>query len=53
MAGTIPKPQLRGLLHSKLKTALIGAVGTSILTGILWKVLVMDPRKQAYVDFYK
>lgn len=47
------KPQLRGLLHSQIKTNLIVAIGLSIVGGIAYKVLVNDPQKQKYLDYYK
>lgn len=53
MAGTIAKPQMRRLLEANIKKALMGAVASATLTGILWKVFVMDARKKQYDDFYK
>ena len=52
-AGAIAKPQLKGLLQKRIKSALIGAVTATALTGVLWKLLVSDPRKKQYADFYK
>lgn len=50
----IPRPkQFRGLLHSQIKRNLTVAIGLTIVAGIAWKLLVSDPRRQRYADFYK
>ncbi|KAL1451414.1 hypothetical protein WDU94_005793 [Cyamophila willieti] len=51
--GKLPKPQLRGLLQSSIKTSLVQSVGVIAVTAIAWKYLIMDPHKKAISDFYK
>ncbi|XP_014209075.1 cytochrome c oxidase subunit 6C isoform X2 [Copidosoma floridanum] len=50
---TIPKPQLRNLLQTRITKAIYGAVACSILGGLAWKYMVMEPRKKKYAEFYK
>ncbi|OXU18513.1 hypothetical protein TSAR_008562 [Trichomalopsis sarcophagae] len=52
-AGTITKPQLRRLLESRIKSAIIGACLFSVATGVAWKFGVSEPRKRQYAEFYK
>lgn len=52
-AGRIPKPVLRGHLHTLLKRNMwvigVAAVGA----GLAWKHGVAEPRKRRYAEFYK
>lgn len=49
----IKKPQLRGLLHSQIKTNLYVGIGLCIIGGVAWKFLISDPRKARFAEFYK
>ncbi|GBO31016.1 hypothetical protein AVEN_79021-1, partial [Araneus ventricosus] len=49
----LPKPQMRGLFRSYLKKHLVIATVLSVIGSAAWKVLVSDPRKQRYAEFYK
>ncbi|GFQ93777.1 COX6C domain-containing protein [Trichonephila clavata] len=49
----LAKPQLRGLFRSYLQKHLTIAIVSGIAGSIVWKFLVMDPRKKAYAEFYK
>ncbi|XP_073988726.1 cytochrome c oxidase subunit 6C-like [Rhodnius prolixus] len=51
--STTVKPQLRGLLQSKIKRNLIVAMGLSVVSGVLFKIFVSDARKNQYAEFYK
>ncbi|GBP67699.1 Cytochrome c oxidase subunit 6C-2, partial [Eumeta japonica] len=48
----IPKPVMRGLLHSQIKRNLIVAIGLAGFCGFMYKQLVANPRKQLYREFY-
>ncbi|XP_053648785.1 cytochrome c oxidase subunit 6C-1 [Cherax quadricarinatus] len=50
---TIAKPVMRGLLASQIKRNIIIACGLSIVAATSWKLLVQDPRKRIYAEFYK
>ncbi|XP_048364335.1 cytochrome c oxidase subunit 6C-2 [Sphaerodactylus townsendi] len=52
-AALLPKPQMRGLLASRLKKHIVIASIFSFGCACLYKFGVADPRKQAYADFYK
>ncbi|KAG7157774.1 cytochrome c oxidase subunit 6C-1-like [Homarus americanus] len=50
---SLTKPVMRGLLTSQIKRQLVIA---TVLSGVAvagWKILVQNPRKQLYADFYK
>ncbi|XP_025076883.1 cytochrome c oxidase subunit 6C-like [Pomacea canaliculata] len=51
--GTLPKPQLRGLLASRLKINATAAFAFCISMAVGWKFLFAEKRKQKYLDFYK
>uniref|UniRef100_A0A0V0G3L6 Putative cytochrome c oxidase n=1 Tax=Triatoma dimidiata TaxID=72491 RepID=A0A0V0G3L6_TRIDM len=51
--STSVKPQLRGLLHSKIKRNLAIAVVLSAASGVIVKTFFGDARKKQYADFYK
>lgn len=53
MSAPLAKPQLRGLHASQIKKNLVGMLVVSVSTALLFKVLVVDKRKQRYADFYK
>lgn len=52
-SGSIPKPVLRGLHNATIKRNLIvaGVLMTVVTVGV--KVLINNPKKQDYADFYK
>ncbi|KAI5696823.1 hypothetical protein M8J76_012054 [Diaphorina citri] len=52
-AGKLPKPQLRNLLQSSIKVALVQGAVIAFGTAVAWKVLIMDPHKKAISEFYK
>ncbi|XP_014469466.1 PREDICTED: cytochrome c oxidase subunit 6C isoform X2 [Dinoponera quadriceps] len=47
------KPQLRGLLTSQIKKNFIGMTIVSFTAAGAYSILVAEPRKQRYADFYK
>lgn len=49
----LAKPQLRGLLKSQIKKNLVGMMVISVTGAVLFKIFVVDKRKQRYADFYK
>lgn len=51
--GKLPKPQLRFLLQSSIKTTLVQAGVVTLVTALGWKFLIMDPHKKAISEFYK
>ncbi|XP_059528105.1 cytochrome c oxidase subunit 6C isoform X1 [Myotis daubentonii] len=52
-AGTLPKPQMRGLLAKRLRFHIVGAVIVSLGVAASYKFGVAEPRKKAYADFYR
>ncbi|XP_068598777.1 cytochrome c oxidase subunit 6C [Brachionichthys hirsutus] len=50
---SLPKPMMRGLLAKRLRFHLPIAFGVSILSALVFKYTVTEPRKKAYADFYK
>nr|CAD7592678.1 unnamed protein product [Timema genevievae] len=53
VVAKLPKPQLKGLLAASIKFHLPIAIFVSIASGIAFKFLVCEPRKQRYAEFYK
>lgn len=51
--STIAKPQLRNLHTTQIKKNIVGMMVISFSAAVLFKVLVVDKRKQRYADFYK
>ncbi|XP_037927542.1 cytochrome c oxidase subunit 6C [Teleopsis dalmanni] len=51
--GSIPKPVLRGLHNATIKKNLIVAIALTTVATVAFKVLVNDPKKKAYAEFYK
>ena len=51
--NAIQKPILRGLVKGYLVRSLLISSACGITGGYLYKILVADPRKKAYADFYK
>lgn len=51
--NAIQKPILRGLVKGYLVRSLLISSAIAITGGYAYKVLVADPRKKAYADFYK
>ncbi|XP_068172414.1 cytochrome c oxidase subunit 6C [Antennarius striatus] len=49
----LPKPVMRGMLAKRLRFHLPAALGLSILTALVFKYTVTEPRKAAYAEFYK
>ncbi|XP_058446603.1 cytochrome c oxidase subunit 6C-like [Malaya genurostris] len=49
----IPKPVLRGLHNASIKRNLIVAGVICTVSVIITKVLYVDPKKEAYANFYK
>lgn len=52
-ANAIQKPILRGLVKAYIVRSFLISSACAILGGYSYKVLVADPRKKAYADFYK
>ncbi|XP_061425534.1 cytochrome c oxidase subunit 6C-1 [Lethenteron reissneri] len=53
IVARLAKPQMRGHLGKRLRIHLPIAFGLSIFTALGYKYGVMEPRKQAYANFYK
>ena len=53
MSSPIKKPQLRGMLASKLKMNAAIGFTFAISMALLWKFGFAERRKQTYLDFYK
>uniref|UniRef100_A0A1Q3FMI2 Putative mitochondrial cytochrome c oxidase subunit vic n=1 Tax=Culex tarsalis TaxID=7177 RepID=A0A1Q3FMI2_CULTA len=53
VAAKIPKPVLRGLHNASIKRNLIVSGVLCAISGIAFKLLYADPKKQAYADFHK
>ncbi|EDS39645.1 mitochondrial cytochrome c oxidase subunit VIC [Culex quinquefasciatus] len=53
VAAKIPKPVLRGLHNASIKRNLIVSGVLCTISVIAVKLLYVDPKKQAYADFYK
>ncbi|EFA07587.1 cytochrome c oxidase subunit 6C [Tribolium castaneum] len=49
----IPKPQMRGLLHSQIKRNLILTGISCTIAGLYMKFVFGNSRKNAYAEFYK
>lgn len=49
----IPKPQMRGLLHTQIKKNLIAAGISVFIAGCYMKFVFGNGRKKAYIEFYK
>ncbi|XP_012499045.1 PREDICTED: cytochrome c oxidase subunit 6C [Propithecus coquereli] len=52
-SGSLPKPQMRGLLARRLRIHIVGAFIVSLGVAALYKFGVAEPRKKAYADFYR
>ncbi|RZC33261.1 COX6C domain containing protein [Asbolus verrucosus] len=52
-AGKIPKPLMRGMLHSQIKRNLIITGINCILAGCYMKFIFGNGRKAKYAEFYK
>lgn len=48
-----PKPQLKGLHANFMKKHLFIGIASSFVAVIAAKLLINDPRKQAYAEYYK
>lgn len=44
---------LRRPLQADVKKHVLIAFGLAAVSGIAWKLLISDPRKRAYENFYK
>lgn len=53
MQMSAAKPVLRGLLHKQITKNLSIAIGLCIAAGIAQKMLLNEPRKATYANFYK
>ncbi|XP_021572197.1 cytochrome c oxidase subunit 6C-like [Carlito syrichta] len=51
--GTLPKPQMCGLLAKCLQFHIVGAFIVSLGVAAFYKFAVAEPRKMAYADFYR
>ncbi|XP_053106284.1 cytochrome c oxidase subunit 6C-2 [Hemicordylus capensis] len=52
-AALLPKPQMRGLLASRLRKHIVVAFVFALGCASAYKFGVAEPRKRAYADFYK
>ncbi|XP_034982019.1 cytochrome c oxidase subunit 6C [Zootoca vivipara] len=52
-AALLPKPQMRGLLASRLRKHIVVAFLFSMSCAAGYKFGVAEPRKRAYAEFYK
>ena len=52
-AAVVAKPLMRGLHTATIKKNLIVATGLTTIITVAYKMLVNDPRKAAYAEFYK
>ncbi|XP_072385874.1 cytochrome c oxidase subunit 6C-like [Diabrotica undecimpunctata] len=52
LTGHLPKPQMRGLLHSTIKRNLILTGITVVLSGCYMRFIYGDGNKRAYANFY-
>nr|XP_042130309.1 cytochrome c oxidase subunit 6C-2-like [Peromyscus maniculatus bairdii] len=52
-SGTLPKPQMRGLLAKRLRVHIIGAFVMALGVAASYKFGMAEPRKKAYADFYR
>nr|XP_056710751.1 cytochrome c oxidase subunit 6C-2 [Euleptes europaea] len=52
-SALLAKPQMRGLLASRLKKHIVIAFMFSFGCAALYKFGVAEPRKRAYAEFYK
>lgn len=53
VTAKIPKPVLRGLHNASIKRNLAVSGVLCVISVIAFKVFYVDPKKQAYADFYK
>lgn len=53
MAGTLPKPQLRNLLMSRMRLHVPLAVLVSVGVGFAFKIFVRDARRDRIAEFYR
>ena len=49
----LAKPKMRGLLTDQIKKHLLVSSVLSVLSAYAYKVMVGDPRKQTYAEFYR
>nr|CAD7447981.1 unnamed protein product [Timema bartmani]CAD7461040.1 unnamed protein product [Timema tahoe] len=47
------KPVMRHFIKSQARVHIAIALSVSAITGVLYKLLVCDPRKKRYADFYR
>ena len=52
MPGALAKPALRGGLAKSITRNVIAAFAFGTVNSVLWWAFVMEPRKQAYRNFY-
>ncbi|XP_036058856.1 cytochrome c oxidase subunit 6C-2-like [Onychomys torridus] len=52
-SGTLPKPQMRGLLAKRLWVHIVGAFVMALGVAASYRFGVAEPRKKAYADFYR
>ncbi|NEU33535.1 hypothetical protein GN156_22910 [bacterium LRH843] len=52
-AKAIAKPVMRRMLYTQTKKDLVIAIAASVATGVAYKFLVAEPRKQRYAEFYR
>ncbi|XP_065074646.1 cytochrome c oxidase subunit 6C-like [Ochlerotatus camptorhynchus] len=53
VTAKIPKPVLRGLHNASIKRNLVVSSVLCVISAIAFKLMYVDPKKQAYADFYK
>ncbi|XP_055544068.1 cytochrome c oxidase subunit 6C [Wyeomyia smithii] len=53
VTAKIPKPVLRGLHNASIKRNLIVAGVLCVISVVVTKYVYVEPKKQAYADFYK
>ncbi|XP_006760105.1 PREDICTED: cytochrome c oxidase subunit 6C-like [Myotis davidii] len=51
--GTLPEPQICGLLAKRLRFHIVGAIIVALGVAASYKFGVAEPRKKAYADFYR
>lgn len=53
-SGPIPRPAvLKGLHYATVKRNLFASIGLCLVASAIYKVVVNDPKKRDYAEFYK
>lgn len=46
-------PQLRGIVHRRMMTDIVQAIGIAFAAGLSWRYLYSEPKKRRYENYYK